>query len=301
MRVTPVAKAPIPDLAIQTRIHHDINAALSSVTTTKSAFVVNDTLWYAVNDKGKVTPCVVNSASFISGRFTATLAQLGWTPEKELDGQAFDAYLDLATATLPTYGITEGSFPQFFADYIATPEGAAAKAEGETLDRFFVRLYQALVVRSTPLPPATYPISVRRYLQPQGQRKNIRIGLEFETGNIASSFRAINKLSLLHSSNLIDAGVFVTSINKADCACRIWPTSNRNGSFEELQQRDYRNAINYPLWEYGFAPDSFSKSAPYLAPDGTTYTPTATGKKIAVGGVTYSVWTGDRGKQLLLP
>ena len=75
--------------------------------------------------------------------------------------------------------------------------------------------------------------------------------------NIASSFRSLYKLGFLYSEFEIDAGVFITSIDKNNCATRIWPVSNRNGSFQELKQRNYKRMVVLPLWEFGFAPDGF--------------------------------------------
>ena len=75
--------------------------------------------------------------------------------------------------------------------------------------------------------------------------------------NIASSFRSLYKLGFLYSESEIDAGVFITSIDKNNCATRIWPVSNRNGSFQELKQRNYKRMVVLPLWEFGFAPDGF--------------------------------------------
>ena len=83
----------------------------------------------------------------------------------------------------------------------------------------------------------------------------LRVGLEFETGNIASSFRSLNKLNFLFREGEIDAGVFITSADKGTTAARIWPMSNRNGSFEELERRNYRETISFPVWKFSFAPD----------------------------------------------
>ena len=91
-----------------------------------------------------------------------------------------------------------------------------------------------------------------------------RIGLEFETGNIASSFRAINKLQTLFNEDLIDVGVFITSKSKENGAARIWPSSNRNGSFEELSNRKYQTQRSYPHIDISFWPDGYDNSAPYF-------------------------------------
>jgi hypothetical protein len=123
------------------------------------------------------------------------------------------------------------------------------------------------------------------------EEKKFRIGLEFETGNIASSFRALTKLGFLYRRGHIDAGAFITSIDKANAAARIWPTANRNGSFVELEARQYRDSIFFPIWEAGFAPDSFNRNAPYLGPKKTTYTMQNTGRVQTIGRHDYEVWT----------
>ena len=129
---------------------------------------------------------------------------------------------------------------------------------------------------------------------------NVRIGFEFETGNIASSFRALSKLDSLYKQGAIDIGVFVTSIDKGSTATRIWPSSNRNGSFEELKNRDYKRNVEVPLIEYGFRPDRIDSTAPYLFKDGSTYYPIFTGKDVEVSGKLFSIYTSD-GVEVLLP
>lgn len=107
----------------------------------------------------------------------------------------------------------------------------------------------------------------------------IRIDLEFETGNIASSFRALDKLETLFVTGFIEYGVFVTSIDKEHAAARIWPQSNRNGSFAELENRNYRNNRTVPLWEFGFEPDAFDPNGPYFN-NSVLYRPVPTGRTL---------------------
>src|SRR5262249_6586625 len=91
------------------------------------------------------------------------------------------------------------------------------------------------------------------------------------------------------------------SMDKPSCATRIWPASNRNGSFQELKQRNYQRMVMLPLWEFGFAPDDFSNTIGYLGSDGSLYTPKLTGEKHQVVGVEYDVHVGERGKRVLRP
>ena len=117
------------------------------------------------------------------------------------------------------------------------------------------------------LPESTHHLFVQHEVNRQ-----FKVGVEFETGNIASSFRALRKLSDLFANGSIDAGVFVTSIDKASSATRIWPVSNRNGSFEELRRRNYESGLDLPMLCVGFAPDGFSTEVPHLGQDGELYT-----------------------------
>ena len=127
----------------------------------------------------------------------------------------------------------------------------------------------------------------------------LRVGVEFETGNIGSSFRAILKLNNLFLKQHIDIGVFITSNDKNNCATRIWPVSNRNGSFVELENRNYLDNVNLPLVEFGFSPDSFSSKALYLGENGELFAPKRTDRKITFKGRVYSVYLGANDEEIL--
>jgi hypothetical protein len=167
----------------------------------------------------------------------------------------------------------------------------------ETPDTTAVRLYQMYVAR-TCFDIGTLAAKYHPHFTKTTDPKKLRIGLEFETGNIASSFRALTKLGFLYRLGKIDAGVFITATDKQNVAARIWPSANRNGSFEELSARRYRDTIYFPVWEFGFAPDQYDRSAPYLGPKKTTYFLRATGVTKKVGGHDYEVWN-DGKKDLL--
>lgn len=117
-----------------------------------------------------------------------------------------------------------------------------------------------------------------------------------ETGNIASSFRAIQKLDGLYKNKMIDIGVFVTSVDKAESAARIWPTSNRNGIFEELTRRNYTDQRSYPSIDIGFKPDSFSSSVDYLSANGKTYKMISS-TDVIIDGVNYIKAQADDGAE----
>ena len=109
------------------------------------------------------------------------------------------------------------------------------------------------------------------------------------------------KLNILFARNLIDLGVFITANDKENCAARIWPASNRNGSFTELDKRNYFDNVYLPLLEFGFAPDGFSKDAPYLHEQGRVYKPGPTKRSITHKGKRYRVFTAGNREDVLLP
>ncbi len=120
------------------------------------------------------------------------------------------------------------------------------------------------------------------------QTSFLRVAIEIETGNIASSFRSLYKLSALFAASLIDLGVLITSSRKHEGATSIWPSSNRNGSIEELNHRRAFDNLNFPLLRVGFLPDGCSSDAPYLASNGTTYSIPTESTEV-LNGVAYRV------------
>lgn len=91
--------------------------------------------------------------------------------------------------------------------------------------------------------------------------------------------------------------MFITSIDKERAAARIWPSSNRNGSFAELENRHYRQNRTVPLWEFGFEPDAFDDSAPFFN-NSTLYEPVPTNRTVKHDGVSYDVF--KRGSEQVL-
>jgi hypothetical protein len=183
--------------------------------------------------------------------------------------------------------------------YLSTADGKKDIDIFHEYDVLFTRMYGAYVRRPTEVKDK-FPPDLRKYFKRVEGEAKLRVGLEFETGNIASSFRALTKLSVLFGAGQIDAGVFITSIDKPNAATRIWPTSNRNGSFQELEQRQYKKSVGLPLWEIGFAPDSFSPTAKYLEKS-TLYEPAPTGKSSQDNGITYDCYVRPDGKTVLKP
>lgn len=298
--MTAVAQPSSVSAAINDQVSNAVTTALQAVRTVDNDFVVNDSLWFAENDRGRVTPCVMNSAAFISKTFLAELEGLGWTKEKEILEQRIDAYVELRTEG-PTYRIAPERFVAYFQSFLSMPEGATALSDAGALDRLFSKLYGAYVSRPFVYPDGL-PIHLQAYAVQSSEPLTVRVGLEFETGNIASSFRSLYKLGFLYGEGEIDAGVFITSIDKNTCACRIWPVSNRNGSFQELRQRNYKRMVVLPLWEFGFAPDGFSHKVSFLGSDSQLFEPVSTSNTLTGrDGNKYEVFTGERGKRILRP
>jgi hypothetical protein len=257
---------------VSQRINTDVIDALSAVASDgESRLIVNDSQWFNVvaNKKGIIEPKprVMNSADFLSKKFGNFIESRNWaagTGEVEIEGQKMDGFIELKLEqeffSLPKNKILESLKIIFSLD----------PAANEKIKFYFDILYNLYCSRSYPLVSMIKPIS---HLLVRAPDRKIRIGLEFETGNIASSFRAFSKLNFLFNENKVDIGVFVTSLNKAECAAKIWPISNRNGSIEELQNRNYRSSLLLPMIEFGFKPDGFDKTAKFLDSDGTLYSP----------------------------
>jgi len=276
--------------SIQERLIADVKTALQSIKTKNDQFIVNDTLWFWQNTAGKIRPTVVNSATYISKGFQDSLERLGWEKEPTIDEQNFDALIEFEVFS-KTYSLSEDKFLTFL----------ERLREGGFLDYGLqaTAIYKQLVQSSTPfLPKALLPFE--GMLACSEDRYHYRVGLEFETGNIASSFRAIEKLQGLYDSRKIDIGVFVTSQSKEDSAARIWPVSNRNGSFVELRQRRYDARRTYPHIDISFRPDGYDRSSDYLADD-HLYEMKFLGETLEVDGNNYEVAVNWKGERKLVP
>ena len=299
MLVTVRSAPSFSDSAINTRVSDDTKWALGEISTSDGKFIINDTLWYWVNPKGQLRPCVVNSAKYISTHFQQNLEAKGWHKEELIDNQRIDAYIELHTS-VKCHELTKDNFFEFLRkfDDLANAGELAGELQGLELDGVCSALYQKYVKRSI-FSIDKLPINLQELFADTAGGSLVRIGVEFETGNIASSFRALTKLNNLYVAGLIDAGVFITSEDKNNCAARIWPVSNRNGSFQELVNRNYLQNILVPLWEYSFKPDGFSDSAPYLGEGLTLYYPKDTGATRVIEGNEYQIWAGEKGQEIL--
>lgn len=283
----------VPD-AVARRVKRDITKALKSIATSGKRFVVNDTRCFMRRGgrSQRITPCVMNAADFLSKRFQQTLHEsCKWEIEHEIRGQTIDNFVALPLKAA-RYRIPPARFPAFFANY-------SRQNRFEDLRSGFLECWHMFV--RVGISDLSSHETYRSFFGQSEPSTPLRVGLEFETGNIASAFRALDKLETLFVVGEIDCGVFVTSIDKPNAATRIWPQSNRNSSFQELENRSYRNNCTVPLWEFGFAPDAFSADAPFLASDGTLYELTATGEQWESGGRTYDVFRRHGIEKILIP
>jgi hypothetical protein len=276
--------------SILTQAKKELETALRNITTDTTELVVNDTKWFQKIYQ-KATPTVMNSAKFITGAVAKNLRALEWKTEAELNGQTIDGFKEFSCV---------GGL-RLTRDALLHVVGRRwDEEETDQVPDLFARLYRKYYSRKC-FELASDLGHVSSLFTRHEDNLKVRIGFEFETGNIASSFRALSKLDSLYKQDVLDVGVFVTSIDKATTATRIWPVSNRNGSFEELINRDYRRNVEIPLIEYGFRPDRVNPEAPYLAGDGTTYIPVPSGRVETISGQQFKVFTTPEGREVLLP
>jgi hypothetical protein len=277
---------------VAARVTADITFSLQSIVNLNNNFVVNNTLWYFRNPKGQACPTVVNSATYISKKFQEALKTKGWQTEKKLSGQTIDGFIELQCPD---------NFKALKKDFFKLAECYLNAPPDEELDDKFSRIYRMYLKRNC-FTPEYLPPDCHAFISKGENGSRMRIGLEFETGNIASSFRAFSKLDSLYRDDFIDAAVFITSLDRASAVACIWPISNRNGTFEELDNRHYERNILLPLFEFSFAPDGTDKAAPYLGSDGSTYFPKKANKKtVNIKNVEYEIYLGEGDRELLRP
>lgn len=272
------------------RLVDEVTSALQSVVTLEDEFVINDTLWFWQNTRGAIRPTVVNSAHYITSNFQNALVEQGWKKEATIDGQRFDGFLEFEQVS-DCYALAEDKFIPLL-EKMRAAGGIDFGTEASSIFRQYVQ-------STTPFLPSSV-VQYSSFFDAERKTYKYRVGLEFETGNIASSFRAIDKLQGLYNNDRIDIGIFVTSKSKADGAARIWPVSNRNGSFEELRQRNYESQRSYPHIDISFRPDRYSSDAKYLSKD-ATYEMHFTGEIIEVGAARYKKAVTPQGEAKLLP
>lgn len=281
-------------------VQAEIEQALGAVATVNDKFIVNPSAWCSVG-QGRARRAVMNSAGFISKTFQRDLEQSGWQCEYKRRDQKIDAFKavteEYESVTISEAGV-RGLLELFF-------DGAASlndivfgpHLEGSSRLPAIVRsLYGMYVDRRIHTAPAGNSDVASFFTRLGNAERTVRFGLEFETGNIASAFRSLMKLNILYELNEIDVGIFVTTDRES--ATSIWPSSNRNGSFEELENRRYQRNVLFPIWEVLFKPDAYDRSAQYLAADGSLYEPQETSETFAVDGQNLRVFLSDSGARV---
>lgn len=216
-------------------------------------FVVNDTVWYQLSGT-KLLPRVSNRAEHISKNFQKGLEGYGWKTDDTIADQEIDGYKEFTFSQLNTQLISEDSLRALLAQMPFDEEHIKA----------LMLLCRCNYKRGMFM---AAPLLNNANLGTCQEKTTVRVGLEFETGNIASSFRALTKLNLLFSEDHIDMAVFITSDTK-QVSTRIWPSSNRNGSLEELYNRRFLSVVGLPILIGGFSPDSWSDEVGYLDKEG---------------------------------
>lgn len=282
---------PIGNLKIEKRLSDDMQAALQNIKSVGDDFVVNDSTWFWKNPSGQAKPRVANSAKFITGRFQAKLRELGWSTDKSILDQEIDGYIEIED-TFALYRLDEQRFLELLKSY--------EELTGASAGPIATAIYQSYCLRASPGLNSSLA-GLESFFTKSEEKTVLRCGVEFETGNVASSFRAATKLDYLFKEKAVDLGVFITSNDKANCAARIWPVSNRNGSLEELDRRNFSESVAIPLWEVGFAPDRFDKEAKYLSDDGTLYEMTPTGTQEKIGSTLYQRYVDQKGQAKFKP
>jgi hypothetical protein len=280
--------------AVRDRAIEIVSGCLNSITTSPDGFIVNDTLHFRRQRNHKITACVMNSASFISRQFQRNLSQVpGCQGETNILDQDIDGVITLQYRGYGYKIKDKNKLLKVLHDYIAQ-NGLPANSVYTLFPMFYGMYVQSEFYDIAHLPPEIVGLFNKVPVD-----AIFRLGVEFETGNVASSFRALNKLFVLFQSGHIDAGVFVTSTDKANSATRIWPVSNRNGSFQELRQRNYMGQVSLPLVCVGFAPDGFDSQAEFLGRGGSLYSLRATGQHDETGA--FDVFLGEDGEEILRP
>jgi hypothetical protein len=244
-------------------IPHDVKQEI--ITHIQDSFIINEEVVFCVNPtihfkkvKKKLNPAVINSAKYLSGGFQGNLKQFGWEIDINIKDQEIDGYIEFDTNESELFQLSRQDYLSALSslDLDSADYSATAKM-----------LHNCYYQRNIYHIPETFS---HLPFTKVSEKKIVKVGLEFETGNIASSFRALSKLNYLFDLKEIDVGVFITSVDKS-VSTGIWPSSNRNGSLQELDKRAYRHEIKFPCLIAGFSPDKWDDSATFLGEDGVRF------------------------------
>lgn len=215
----------------------------------ENPFIVNPTKWFEYSNN-LLKPRVVNKAEHLSYNFHQGLKEIGWKIDHVISDQEIDAFKIITVDNCPGMTISQSSLSQCLATLPI--DDKLLSTVSDLYSNHFCRNFFQVTNRIC-----------GSFFEKVCNNVKIRVGLEFETGNIASSFRAILKLNNLYSDNKIDVGVFVCS-NSKSAATKIWPSSNRNGSIDELMNRNFLSNVKFPILLCGFEPDGWDASVGYL-------------------------------------
>lgn len=222
------------------------------------SIAINPSRFFRLHSDNKLKAIVANQAEYLSKGFQKRLVKRGWSIEETIDNQTIDGFISLTEKVIDSASINKENFYKIVKQQDFDSPDFIEK---------IISLYRNYYKRNCFIVGND---NSSAYFLLKDKECKINAGLEFETGNIASSFRAISKLNGLYDKNLIDIGIFITSIDKY-VSTRIWPSSNRNGSIEELKNRRFLEQIKFPLILIGFEPDSWDNSVPFLKRDGSRF------------------------------
>ena len=170
-----------------------IRDCLESITTINNRFIINDSLFYREQRPNKFTPCVVNSATYISSKFQAHLNSLSNAQgETTIQGQSIDGFIKIPYSGKGHVIKDKNRILEVLHGYIED-KGLPSSS----VNTLFPMFYGMFVERSN-FGIKSIPTRFIELFQSKTIEMNYRIGVEFETGNIASSFRALNKLFVLY-------------------------------------------------------------------------------------------------------
>ena len=281
---------------IASEIEREVRLALEAVENPLGTgqFISNNTECFKLT-KYKPTRCVMNMADFISQTFEKKLHNsYNWVRQYKSLEQKIDAYKEFEFSG-SAYQVDADNFRKLVFDYWDN-----SNIEYEKILAFIQEIWGMYVQRAkfniSGLPEQYHQYFIRAS---EEDKKIARVGLEFETGNISSSFRSFMKLNFLFVNNIIDFGVFVTTNKEA--AHSIWPSSNRNSTFEELAKRKYKATFRFPLWEFCYIPDGYSKQAKFLNRDGTLYELRDTEEIHVYNRRNYRVYIRGTSEEILIP
>lgn len=251
------------------RIRNDITIAFNLDDT--GIFIVNPTKYSKIQDN-KLMPAVINSAKYISKRFQDRLKDLTWKIDYTISDQEIDGYIELECVNHQAAYLKKENFIYLLNEIDPDSDNYLFKVSSLYSKYYIKRMFN--------------PSKNTERFTGTIENVMIKIGLEFETGNIASSFRAISKLNHLFDIGKIDIGVFITSEDKAS-STKIWPSSNRNGSIEELNKRKFLQSIKFPAIIIGFAPDGWDSNIGFLGADKNRFTLSDNFELVTIEGKSY--------------